>query len=66
MVVLGILYLLISDMYYDTCSANDRHNRRRFDDIRLDKKLATHSWEFPVDIIIFVIATFYTYNVATQ
>ena len=42
-------------IYYDTPSSTYGHNQRRCDDINLDKKLGTHSWDWRVNMIIFGI-----------
>ena len=44
----------------------DHQNRRRCDDIKLDKKLGAHNWYKQVILSIFHVYVVYTYNDATQ
>ena len=37
-------------MYYDTCSAVDRHKQIINDDLKLYKKLSTHNWTSLIQI----------------
>jgi len=37
-----------AEAYYRCCSQNDRHNRCRQDDLRLEHKLVTHDWSMRV------------------
>ena len=54
------------EMYYATHSAVDRNNRRRCADIKLEKKLGTHSWDTGFNMSIFGVSVVETYNVSTQ
>ena len=42
-----------SKIYYDGCSMIDQHNRKRQDDVNLEKKLGTHDWAKRVNMSIF-------------
>ena len=44
---------LCSEIYYSTCAAIDQHNRCRQDDLRLEKKINTHSWDKRVGLSLF-------------
>ena len=37
------------ELYYSVCSKIDEHNRRRQDDLNIEKKLQTKSWAFRVN-----------------
>ena len=55
----------IAEMYYSTCSAIDKHNRYRQDDLRMEKKLETHNWSMRVNLSIFamtVVDTWLVFN----
>ena len=66
MLDLDILQLLELDIYYTLCSTILRDNQRRCDDIKLEKKFGTHSWDWCVYMIIFFVSVVDTYNVDTQ
>ena len=54
------------EIYYDICSAINWHNRRGYDDLKLEKKFGTHSWDRQANLSIFSVSVVGTYNVATQ
>ena len=66
MVELDIPQPLAADMYYDICSVIDRHNRRRCNDIKLEKKLGTHDWDRRVNMIICDVSVVDSCTLATQ
>ena len=54
-----------AELYYNTCSAIDNHNRKRQDDIMVEKKLGTHDWSKRVALSIFsmcVVDAFLVYK----
>ena len=53
MVDLGIPQPVEAYMYYATCTSVEQNNRRRCDDIKLEKNLGTHSWYGRVNLSIF-------------
>ena len=53
-------------VYYDTCIAINRKNQRRCDDLKLEKKLGTHSWDHRVNLGVFGVTVIDTYHVATH
>ena len=61
-----ILKPFAADIYYATCIDIECYNQRRCDDIKLEKNLGTKCWYRRVNISIFCVSIFYTYNVATQ
>ena len=40
--------------------------KRRYDDLKLEKKLVTLSWDRPANLSIFIFFVVDNYNVATQ
>ena len=66
MVDLDMIQLLVEEIYYATCSAIERYNIRRCDDIKLEKNPGTRSWDKCVNMSIFGIAFVETYSVATK
>ena len=45
----------IAEIYYSTCSAIDKHNRLRQDDLRIEKKVETVNWSTRVNLSIFAM-----------
>ncbi|KAI2514170.1 Transposase IS4 [Fragilaria crotonensis] len=59
----------IVEIYYSTCSAIDKHNRLRQDDLRIEKKVETVNWSTRVNLSIFamiVVDSWLVYNAFTQ
>ena len=59
----------IAEIYYSTCSAIDKHNRLRQDDLRIEKKVETVNWSTRVNLSIFamvVVDSWLVYNAFTQ
>ena len=54
------------EIYYDICSSINWHNRRGYDDLKLEKKLGTHYWDHNVNMSIFGVSVVDTYNIATK
>ena len=52
-------------IYYYICSEIEWHNRIRFDDLKLEKNLGTHSLDRRVNMSIVSVSVVDTYNVAT-
>ena len=55
----------IAEIYYSTCSAIDKHNRLRQDDLRIEKKIETINWSTRVNLSIFamiVVDSWLVYN----
>ena len=48
--------------YYDTCSEIDRHNKKRQDDLELERTIGTHDWWKHVAISIFGMIVVDTMN----
>ena len=57
---------LKADNYYNIWSAILRNNQRRWNDIKLEKKLVTQSWCQGVNPGTSGVSVFNTYNVETQ
>ena len=58
-----------SKVYYDGCGLVDQHNRKRQDDLNLEKKLGTHDWSKRVNMSIFgmlVVDAYLMYRGCTQ
>ena len=66
MVELNIPQQVSSEMYYATYSAVDNHNRRSWDDIKLEKHFSTHSWEKNVNLSMLGVSVIYTCNYTNQ
>ena len=52
-------------MYYNTCGKIDHHNRRRYDTLRLKRKVDTNNWSKRVNqsiIKMIVVYAFLCYN----
>ena len=47
----------IADLYYNTCSRIDRHNRSRQDDLCLERKFVTHDLSKRVNLSILGMCT---------
>ena len=47
-------------------SAVDQNNRRRCDDIKLEKKMGTHIWYKRVNLSIFGVSFVDTYNITNK
>ena len=47
----------VAKEYYDCCSKIDQHNRKRQDDLDLEKKIGTHDWSKRVNLSILGIVT---------
>jgi hypothetical protein len=59
----------IAEFYYSTCSAIDKHNRLRQDDLRIEKKVETINWSTWVNLSIFamiVVDAWLVYNAFAQ
>ena len=54
------------DMYYETYISVEQRNRRRCDDLKLENKLGTHSWDKRVNLIFYGVSDVETYNFSTQ
>ena len=66
MVDLDIPQPVATEIYYATCSKIVQNNQIRCNDLKLEKKLGTHSWGRRVNLSIFSVSVVDTYNVATQ
>ena len=56
MVDLYIPQPVSEEIYYAKCSAFELHNRIRCDDMKLENKLGTNSWDKHVDLSIFGVS----------
>ena len=54
------------EIYYTICISVGRHNKKRCDDLKLEKKLETYSRYQSFNLSIFGVSVVDTYNVATQ
>jgi hypothetical protein len=56
-------------LYYDSCGQINQHNRRRADDLKIEKKIGTHDWSKRVNFTIeamIVVDAYLAYIGATQ
>ena len=66
MVELDITRPLVEDIYYDTYIFVEWDNRRSCDDIKSEKKLGTHCWDWCVIMSVFGVSVVNYYNVSKQ
>ena len=52
-----------TSIYYNVCGQIDQHNRKRHDDLDLEKTLVTPAWHIRVNLSLFAISVVDAYNV---
>jgi hypothetical protein len=58
-----------TQVYYQTCGSIDSHNRKRQDDLDIEKTVRTHSWDKRANLTVFgmcVVDAFIVYAACTQ
>ena len=56
----------VTEVYYQTCSVIDQHNRHRQDILKTEKKLETKKWSMRVNLTIFLMIVVDTWLVYSQ
>ena len=52
-----------TSIYYEVCGQIDQHNRKRQDDLDIEKTLVSHAWHIRVNISLFSISVVDSFNV---
>jgi hypothetical protein len=58
-----------TQVYYQTCGSIDSHNRKRQDDLDIEKTIRTHSWDKRTNLTVFgmcVVDAYLVYAACTQ